>query len=309
MLNRFSKSSRQILLACSLPSFSLSFCLFGLFGAETASAKLVTFTFTGEVINVDDPMGTISPSIQVGSPLSSRLVFSSTTADVDSGDPTQGMYNNAIVSWNTRIGSADFTLGSFNSIFVQNEPLDDIYQVFGRLFAPFGDLVWNTNWSFRDSTGALFSSDALPLAPPDVLPLQTPTSVQFFDEEPAVLVDITLDFFGLIGDMDCDGDIDFDDIDDFVLGLTDAPGYEMIYGVPPAAKGDTDADADIDFDDIAGLVTLLAGGSSARTGVVLQAVPEPSTWTITLAAAICIAFLPVKSHDPRAATVRECPPR
>ncbi len=74
------------------------------------------------------------------------------------------------------------------------------------------------------------------------------------------------------GDMDCDGDVDFDDVDDFVLGLTDAAGYEALYGVPPATKGDMDADGDVDFDDITGFVGELG---------VVQSVPEPTTaWLV-----------------------------
>jgi len=61
------------------------------------------------------------------------------------------------------------------------------------------------------------------------------------------------------GDMDLDGDVDFDDIDDFVLGLNDAAQYEATYGVPPALAGDTNADGDLDFDDIDNFVGLLIG--------------------------------------------------
>jgi len=73
------------------------------------------------------------------------------------------------------------------------------------------------------------------------------------------------------GDMDCDGDVDFDDIDDLVLGLTNPTQYEDQFGIPPDLKGDTDGDGDLDFDDIPGFVDILTppGG--------LQGVPEPSS--------------------------------
>lgn len=77
----------------------------------------------------------------------------------------------------------------------------------------------------------------------------------------------------LLGDMDCDGDVDFDDIDDFVLGLTNPQGYENQFGVPPATKGDTDEDGDLDFDDIDDFVAILNNPVSG----VRQTVPEPST--------------------------------
>ena len=82
-----------------------------------------------------------------------------------------------------------------------------------------------------------------------------------------------------IGDMDGDGDIDFDDIDDFVLGLNEPAAYEDIYGVGPAVRGDTDGDGDQDFDDIQGFVDLLNGGVG---GDEAQAVPEPATLVLLL---------------------------
>jgi hypothetical protein len=78
---------------------------------------------------------------------------------------------------------------------------------------------------------------------------------------------------GLLGDMDCDGDVDFDDIDPFVLGLNDPTEYETQFGVPPAAKGDMDGDGDFDFDDIPGFVAVLQGGGT-------ESVPEPSGWVL-----------------------------
>jgi hypothetical protein len=61
------------------------------------------------------------------------------------------------------------------------------------------------------------------------------------------------------GDMDFDGDVDFDDVDDFVLGLNDPVTYEQTYAALPSLHGDLDADGDLDFDDIAGFASLLAG--------------------------------------------------
>ena len=72
------------------------------------------------------------------------------------------------------------------------------------------------------------------------------------------------------GDLDCDGDVDFDDIDDFVSGLNNPALYLTTFGVPADLKGDTDGDGDLDFDDITGFVDLLTGGGA-------EAVPEPST--------------------------------
>jgi hypothetical protein len=93
----------------------------------------------------------------------------------------------------------------------------------------------------------------------------------------------------LIGDMDGDNDVDFDDIDDFVLGLNNPGAYESQHGVPPALRGSTDMDADLDFDDIPGFVAILSGGTSSR------AVPEPSTLSL-----FCVAGLLTLARRPRA---------
>jgi hypothetical protein len=61
----------------------------------------------------------------------------------------------------------------------------------------------------------------------------------------------------ILGDMDFDGDVDFDDVDDFALGIRSEVAYEALHGVPPATNGDTDGDGDFDFDDIAGFAEQL----------------------------------------------------
>jgi hypothetical protein len=62
------------------------------------------------------------------------------------------------------------------------------------------------------------------------------------------------------GDMDCDGDVDFDDINPFVLAIQDPQGYQAAYPNCNWLNGDTDGDGDVDFDDINGFVALLSGG-------------------------------------------------
>ncbi len=86
----------------------------------------------------------------------------------------------------------------------------------------------------------------------------------------------------VLGDMDCDGDVDFDDIDAMVLALRRPDEYESTYGVPPELKGDIDGDGDLDFDDVdPGFIDILRGG--------LHSVPEPSTVNI-LAVGCCLAY-------------------
>jgi hypothetical protein len=93
--------------------------------------------------------------------------------------------------------------------------------------------------------------------------------------------------YGILADMDRDSDVDFDDIDDFVLGLTNPEGYANLRGAAPQTIGDTDADGDLDFDDIDDFVRILTGNSSSR----LQAVPEPAmAGVLCLGAAVLLSF-------------------
>ncbi len=90
--------------------------------------------------------------------------------------------------------------------------------------------------------------------------------------------DVSIDFirilgFVILGDMDCDGDVDFDDVGPFVLGLRNPDEYQAAFGVRATLKGDIDGDGDLDFDDIGPFVDVLNGSQQG----VAQAIPEPST--------------------------------
>ncbi|MFV2066924.1 MAG: hypothetical protein ACC645_08075 [Pirellulales bacterium] len=74
------------------------------------------------------------------------------------------------------------------------------------------------------------------------------------------------------GDMDQNGNVDFDDIAAFVLGLNDPTAYEEAFGLKSRVSGDTDGNGRLDFDDIGRFVAMFgSGGLSAQ-----QTVPEPS---------------------------------
>jgi len=74
------------------------------------------------------------------------------------------------------------------------------------------------------------------------------------------------------GDMDLNGRVDMDDIDDFVLALEDPIDYGLLHGVAPEFIGDTDGDRDFDFDDIAGFAAGLNGDPAAG------AAATPTVW-------------------------------
>jgi len=86
-----------------------------------------------------------------------------------------------------------------------------------------------------------------------------------------LLRDATLSPGVMGGDMDRDGDVDFDDVQPLVLALTSPGSYEQMYGVAAALHGDVDDDGDLDFDDIDEFVQLLVVPSTSFR----HTVPEP----------------------------------
>jgi hypothetical protein len=63
----------------------------------------------------------------------------------------------------------------------------------------------------------------------------------------------------VIGDLNCDGLINFDDIDPFVLALSDPPGYGVAYPYCNILNGDANEDGAVNFDDIDAFVAVLSG--------------------------------------------------
>ncbi len=62
------------------------------------------------------------------------------------------------------------------------------------------------------------------------------------------------------GDLNCDGIVNFDDINPFVLALSDPAGYHAAYPNCDILNGDCDGDGDVDFDDINPFIAILSGG-------------------------------------------------
>ncbi|MFV2068672.1 MAG: hypothetical protein ACC645_17005, partial [Pirellulales bacterium] len=86
-------------------------------------------------------------------------------------------------------------------------------------------------------------------------------------EEAVPVAPDTETFVALYADMDFDGDTDFDDINDFVLGLTQPDAYLATFGLPATLNGDLDQDGDLDFDDLDDFVAVLVGGTPIRAAV------------------------------------------
>lgn len=60
-----------------------------------------------------------------------------------------------------------------------------------------------------------------------------------------------------LGDLNCSGAVDFDDIDAFVLAVTGRDGYLAAFPECEFLRADTTGDFDVNFDDIDGFVSLL----------------------------------------------------
>jgi hypothetical protein len=61
-----------------------------------------------------------------------------------------------------------------------------------------------------------------------------------------------------LGDLNCDGAVNFDDINPFVLALSDPVAYQQAFPNCPFAKRDINGDGTFDFDDINGFVAVLS---------------------------------------------------
>jgi hypothetical protein len=61
------------------------------------------------------------------------------------------------------------------------------------------------------------------------------------------------------GDLNCDGVVDVDDINPFVLAIVDPVAYQAAYPNCNFLNGDCNGDGFVDFDDINAFVALLSG--------------------------------------------------
>ncbi len=90
----------------------------------------------------------------------------------------------------------------------------------------------------------------------------------------------------ILGDMNGDGAVNSDDINPFVLALTDSNDYLATYGLDPNEVGDMDQSGALNSDDINPFVSLLGGsqgGSAAATKL-----PEPATVFLLLLGGLAV---------------------
>ncbi len=63
----------------------------------------------------------------------------------------------------------------------------------------------------------------------------------------------------LPGDLNCDGSVDFGDINPFVLRLSNPAAYQATFPDCPDANGDINGNGSVGFDDINPFIALLSG--------------------------------------------------
>jgi hypothetical protein len=143
-----------------------------------AGAAPITFFYTGSVT-----AGSAFPDvIPPGTAVSGSFTFESTTADSapPATDPLNslGLYIGAILSGDLTTAGLTYTFGAgANDIFVGDDfGTFDQYAPDARgVIGPAIDSTAVSRWSIQlhDLTGTAFSSDALPLTPPDLADFQT----------------------------------------------------------------------------------------------------------------------------------------
>jgi len=77
------------------------------------------------------------------------------------------------------------------------------------------------------------------------------------------------------GDLNCDNAVNFDDIDPFVLALTNAAGYGGQYPTCDIRRADVDGDSRVNFNDINPFIGLLALFSGSEPSEVSEREPKP----------------------------------
>lgn len=92
---------------------------------------------------------------------------------------------------------------------------------------------------------------------------------------------------GLLGDINLDGVVDFDDVRPFVLALNSPADYHATFGRRPSVRGHLNRDGQFDFDDIPAMVTVLSQLQAQQ----VQSVPEPPSLALVvvgLAGLVCL---------------------
>jgi hypothetical protein len=137
--------------------------------AAPVQAAAITFSFAGDVDQVNDPDGVLTGLISESSSFSGTYTFNSEAADV-LGSQFLGNYFsvNAPYGWSVQVGTLSSS-GTSVQIRIDNESPQDIYDVFLLVpTLPSGIDSLQLTMRLLDDTDSAFSNDDLPLTPPDL---------------------------------------------------------------------------------------------------------------------------------------------
>jgi hypothetical protein len=127
---------------------------------NSASATTLTFKFSGTVTQV--PVDEVLGDLEFGDEIQGGFTFDPSASDLIPNDPTTGSFTWAApLGMTVTVGSHTFGTSGLLSIGILNGAVDQ-YTVLGQSAA--GDLTLEL--FLQDNTGAVFSSDRLPLTAP-----------------------------------------------------------------------------------------------------------------------------------------------
>jgi hypothetical protein len=146
-----------------------------------SKAELITIGFSGLVDSVGDEYNLLEGAVQSGNSISGFYIYDSNTPDSEQTNVNLGFYQHSTspygmtitiagLTFQTDTANVDFAIAIRDNY---NEPWD-YYTVTSNSNLPLDnglsiDALW---WSLNDHSGTVFSSDALPFTPPDLLQWQ-----------------------------------------------------------------------------------------------------------------------------------------
>ena len=135
---------------------------------STAKAAILSLDYIAEVRDIAGSAAAIgfldSAGIAIGADARGAVIISDAVPDGAPGDPTLGIYAGAVTDFSLRLAGVDASFdGSFNDVFVGNDAADNLLATGSVTYgdASLGDGL--VGLQLRDSTGAAFASDAIPL--------------------------------------------------------------------------------------------------------------------------------------------------
>jgi hypothetical protein len=163
---------------------------------------------------------------------------------------TVQLHADSVTSGFLRDDSPAASLPLIQGTWAEIKTVIDLDQDWFRVFYQGTELGTQGSWTGAfpgQTTAAVLNIGALDL-------YANQSTVVYYDDVCLTLVQPVL------GDMNCDGVVDFDDINPFVLALSNPNAWQAAYPECYLLNGDCNGDGVVDFDDINPFVAILSGG-------------------------------------------------